>query len=155
MKINWEELKNWEKAVNSLNIGVAETAETNTDIINQLAQKKEEIAEMTQALIMMQSLWKKIQAHKEQLEQECIELESELEDKKSIVDEISSIFKSRRAKNTTVEMGNSDAEKFSHKMSSRLNQLRYQYKKGAISYEEFAQGVQAVGGSIDEELSQI
>ena len=145
---------NWENIKRMLSEGLMESAEYNEELLNKIAQKKAEIAETEQLMITLQDLMREAQIHLELLIQECDTLEAQTSSKKSVVDAINSVLKSKTV-NTAVETGSTNVEMFSHQISSTLNKLRYEYRKGAITKEEFEQKIQEIKESIDEEFSQI
>ena len=98
---------------------------------------------------------KEAYVQKETLEKECEALEAEYNKKKTLTEAIGKLFKrDKKTVNSTVEtVGSDDTMNFTQKMTSTLNKLRYDFRKGAITEDEFKERVNTLlKESIDEEL---
>lgn len=131
-------MMSYEEIVKMLAEGTQRTAEANLDIRSELAQKNAEI-EIKETIIMaLQDLMDVAQQDKALLEAERDALIAQLDHKRTISNSISDIFAAaKKAMKPTVEVVNNVDH--SQQMSSTLNKLRYDWRKGAISDEEFDQ----------------
>lgn len=141
-------MMNWENVKRILREGTTESAENNEALLNEIAQKKAELAETEQVMITLQDCMIETERRIREYKKEIELLETEYYKKRSISDTIGKIFKAEKVVDTSVE--SNDTEQLSQKMSSALTKLRYDFKKGAISEEEFKQGIQELKDSIDE-----
>lgn len=134
------------------------SAEMNMSLLSEIAQKKAEIEEKEDYIFALKDLMEEAYEQKEVLEKECAELEAKYSKKKSIIETISRIFKTdNKEPNTSVETTNNtgDTMGFTQKVTSSLNKLRYDYRKGAITEEEFKEGVNSLlKESMNEELGE-
>lgn len=132
------------------------SAEANKSLLNEIAQKKAEIENVENYIIALQDLMSEAYVQKETLEKECETLKVEYNKKKILTETIGKLFKKdNKTVNSTVETVNSsdDTMGFTQKMTSALNKLRYDFRKGAITEDEFKERVNALlKESIDEEL---
>ena len=127
----------------------------NKGLLNEIAQKKSEIENIESYIIALQDLMKEAYVQKETLEKQCEALEAEYNKKKSLTEAIGKLFKrDKKTVNSTVEtVGSDDTMNFTQKMTSTLNKLRYDFRKGAITEDEFKEGVNTLlKESINEEL---
>ena len=132
------------------------SAEANKSLLNEIAQKKAEIQNMESYIIALQDLMEEACTRKETLEKQCEALEAEYNKKKSLTEAIGKLFKrDKKTVNSTVEtVGSDDTMNFTQKMTSTLNKLRYDFRKGAITEDEFKERVNTLlKESIDEELN--
>lgn len=147
---------NFENDKKALEEQVGVSAEANKSLLNEIAQKKAEIENIESYIIALQDLMKEAYVQKETLEKECEALEAEYNKKKSLTEAIGKIFKKdKKTVNSTVEtVGSDDTMNFTQKMTSTLNKLRYDFRKGAITEDEFKERVNILlKESIDEELN--
>lgn len=132
------------------------SAEANKSLLNEIAQKKAEIENVENYIIALQDLMSEAYVQKEILEKECETLKVEYNKKKILTETIGKIFKKdKKTVNSTVETVGSgdDTMGFTQKMTSALNKLRYDFRKGAITEDEFKERVNALlKESLDEEL---
>ena len=132
------------------------SAEANKSLLNEIAQKKAEIENVENYIIALQDLMSEAYVQKETLEKECETLKVEYNKKKILTETIGKLFKKdNKTVNSTVETVSSsdDTMGFTQKMTSALNKLRYDFRKGAITEDEFKERVNALlKESIDEEL---
>ena len=149
-------LMNYENDKKALEEQAEKSAEVNKGLLNEIAQKKTDIQNVESYIIALQDLMKEAYVQKETLEKECEALEAEYNKKKTLTEAIGKLFKrDKKTVNSTVEtVGSSnDAMGFTQKMTSALNKLRYDFRKGAITEDEFKERVNALlKESIDEEL---
>ena len=148
---------NFENDKKALEEQVGVSAEANKGLLNEIAQKKAEIENIENYIIALQDLMSEAYVQKEILEKECEELEVKYNKKKILTETIGKLFKKdNKTVNSTVEtVGSSsdDTMGFTQKMTSALNKLRYDYRKGAITEDEFKERVNALlKESLDEEL---
>lgn len=148
-------MMNWENVKRILSEGTMESAEKNAKLLNEIAELKTEIADTECTLISLQDLMRQAQMHKEELERKCAVLEAEYSQKKSISNNIAKMFKTEKTVDTSVEPIDSGVSKFSQKVSSTLSKMRYDLSKGAISEDDFKQGLETLRDSIDEELNDM
>ena len=132
------------------------SAEANKSLLNEIAQKKAEIQNMESYIIALQDLMEEACTRKETLEKQCEALEAEYNKKKSLTEAIGKLFKrDKKTVNSTVETVGStgDTMNFTQKVTGELNKLRYEFRKGAITEDEFKERVNALlKESLDEEL---
>ena len=149
-------LMNYENDKKTLEEQAEKSAEVNKGLLNEIAQKKAEIQNVESYIIALQDLMKEAYIQKETLEKECEALEAEYNKKKTLTEAIGKLFKrDKKVINSTVETVSSsnDAMGFTQKMTSALNKLRYDYRKGAITEDEFKERVNALlKESIDKDL---
>ena len=149
-------LMNYENDKKALEEQAEKSAEVNKGLLNEIAQKKADIQNVESYIIALQDLMKEAYIQKEVLEKECESLEAEYNKKKTLTEAIGKLFKrDKKTVNSTVEtVGSSnDAMGFTQKMISALNKLRYDYRKGAITEDEFKERVNALlKESIDKDL---
>ena len=149
-------LMNYENDKKTLEEQAEKNAEANKGLLNEIAQKKAEIENVESYIIALQDLMKEAYVQKETLEKECEALEAEYSKKKTLTEAIGKLFKrDKKTVNSTVEtVGSSnDAMGFTQKMTSALNKLRYDFRKGAITEDEFKERVNALlKESIDKDL---
>ena len=147
---------NFENDKKALEEQVGVSAEANKSLLNEIAQKKADIENVESYIIALQDLMKEACTQKETLEKECETLEAEYNKKKILTETIGKLFKKdKKTVNSTVETVSSgdDTMGFTQKMTSALNKLRYDFRKGAITEDEFKERVNALlKESIDEEL---
>ena len=147
---------NFENDKKALEEQVGVSAEANKSLLNEIAQKKADIENVESYIIALQDLMKEACTQKETLEKECETLEAEYNKKKILTETIGKLFKKdKKTVNSTVEtVGNTDDTMgFTQKMTSALNKLRYDYRKGAITEDEFKERVNALlKESIDKDL---
>ena len=93
---------------------------------------------------------------KEILEKECEALEAEYNKKKILTETIGKLFKKdKKTVNSTVETVSSgdDTMGFTQRMTSALNKLRYDFRKGAITEDEFKEKTNTLlKESLDKDL---
>ena len=151
-------IMNFENGKKALEEEAERSTEMNRNLLNEIAQKKADIEDMENYIIALQDLMEEAYTQKEALEKECAELEAKYNKKKSITEAIGKLFKTnKKTVNTSVEAVNStdDTMSFTQKMTSSLNKLRYDYRKGAITEEEFKEGVNLLlKESMNEELGE-
>ena len=149
-------LMNYENDKKALEEQAEKSAEVNKGLLNEIAQKKADIENVESYIIALQDLMKEAYIQKEVLEKECESLEAEYNKKKTLTEAIGKLFKrDKKTVNSTVEtVGSSnDAMGFTQKMTSALNKLRYDFRKGAITEDEFKERVNALlKESIDKDL---
>ena len=146
---------NFENDKKTLEEKAGMSAETNKSLLNEIAQKKAEIENIENYIIALQDLMKEAYVQKEVLEKECEALEAEYNKKKSLTEAIGKLFKKeKKTVNASVEtVGSDDTMNFTQKMTSTLNKLRYDFRKGAITEDEFKEGVNTLlKESMNEEL---
>ena len=147
---------NYENDKKALEEQAEKNAEVNKGLLNEIAQKKAEIENVESYIIALQDLMKEAYVQKETLEKQCEALETEYNKKKSLTEAIGKLFKKdKKTVNSTVEtVGSDDTMNFTQKMTSTLNKLRYDFRKGAITEDEFKERVNILlKESIDEELN--
>lgn len=150
-------IMNYENGKRALEEETEKGAEMYKSLTEEIAKKKTEIEDIVIVMITLQDLMRDAQMQKETLERECAMLENEYNKKKSITEAIGKIFKTEKTTNPTVEtISNTDnTMNFTQKVTSSLNKLRYDYRKGAITEEEFKEGVNSLlKESIDDELNK-
>ena len=146
---------NYENDKKALEEQAEKSVEANKGLLNEIAQKKAEIENVESYIIALQDLMKEAYVQKETLEKECEALEVEYNKKKTLTEAIGKLFKrDKKTVNSTVEtVGSDDTMNFTQKMTSTLNKLRYDFRKGAITEDEFKEKVNILlKESIDEEL---
>ena len=147
---------NYENDKKALEEQAEKSVEANKGLLNEIAQKKAEIENVESYIIALQDLMKEAYVQKETLEKQCEALETEYNKKKSLTEAIGKLFKKeKKTVNSTVEtVGSDDTMNFTQKMTSTLNKLRYDFRKGAITEDEFKERVNILlKESIDEELN--
>ena len=147
---------NYENDKKALEEQAEKSVEANKGLLNEIAQKKAEIENVESYIIALQDLMKEAYVQKETLEKQCEALEAEYNKKKSLTEAIGKLFKrDKKTVNSTVEtVGSDDTMNFTQKMTSTLNKLRYDFRKGAITEDEFKERVNILlKESIDEELN--
>ena len=146
---------NYENDKKALEEQAEKSVEANKGLLNEIAQKKAEIENVESYIIALQDLMKEAYVQKETLEKECEALETEYNKKKTLTEAIGKLFKrDKKTVNSTVEtVGSDDTMNFTQKMTSTLNKLRYDFRKGAITEDEFKEGVNTLlKESMNEEL---
>ena len=146
---------NFENDKKALEEQAEKSVEVNKGLLNEIAQKKAEIENIENYIIALQDLMKEAYVQKEVLEKECEALEAEYNKKKSLTEAIGKLFKKeKKTVNASVEtVGSDDTMNFTQKMTSTLNKLRYDFRKGAITEDEFKEGVNTLlKESMNEEL---
>ena len=146
---------NFENDKKALEEQAERNVEVNKGLLNEIAQKKSEIENIESYIIALQDLMKEAYVQKETLEKQCEALEAEYNKKKSLTEAIGKLFrKDKKTVNASVEtVGSDDTMNFTQKMTSTLNKLRYDFRKGAITEDEFKEGVNTLlKESINEEL---
>ena len=148
---------NYENDKKALEEQAEKNAEVNKSLLNEIAQKKADIKNVENRIIALQDLMSEAYVQKEILEKECEALEAEYNKKKILTETIGKLFKKdKKTVNSTVETVSSgdDTMGFTQKMTSALNKLRYDFRKGAITEDEFKEKVNILlKESIDEELN--
>lgn len=147
---------NYENDKKALEEQAEKSVEANKSLLNEIAQKKADIENVESYIIALQDLMKEAYVQKETLEKQCEALEAEYNKKKSLTEAIGKLFKrDKKTVNSTVEtVGSDDTMNFTQKMTSTLNKLRYDFRKGAITEDEFKERVNTLlKESIDEELN--
>ena len=147
---------NYENDKKALEEQAEKSVEANKGLLNEIAQKKADIENVESYIIALQDLMKEAYVQKETLEKQCEALEAEYNKKKSLTEAIGKLFKrDKKTVNSTVEtVGSDDTMNFTQKMTSTLNKLRYDFRKGAITEDEFKEKVNILlKESIDEELN--
>ena len=147
---------NYENDKKALEEQAERNVEVNKGLLNEIAQKKTEIENVESYIIALQDLMKEAYVQKETLEKQCEALEAEYNKKKSLTEAIGKLFKKdKKTVNASVEtVGSDDTMNFTQKMTSTLNKLRYDFRKGAITEDEFKERVNILlKESIDEELN--
>ena len=146
---------NYENDKKALEEQAEKSVEVNKGLLNEITQKKAEIENIENYIIALQDLMKEAYVQKETLEKQCEALEAEYNKKKSLTEAIGKLFKKdKKTVNSTVEtVGSDDTMNFTQKMTSTLNKLRYDFRKGAITEDEFKEGVNTLlKESMNEEL---
>ena len=146
---------NFENDKKALEEQAERNVEVNKGLLNEIAQKKTEIENIESYIIALQDLMKEAYVQKETLEKQYEALEAEYNKKKSLTEAIGKLFKKdKKTVNASVEtVGSDDTMGFTQKMTSTLNKLRYDFRKGAITEDEFKEGVNTLlKESINEEL---
>ena len=147
---------NFENDKKALEEQTERNIEVNKGLLNKIAQKKADIEDTENNIIALQDLMRQEYSRKEELEKECEALEAEYNKKKILTETIGKLFKKdKKTVNTSVETVNStdDTMNFTQKMTSTLNKLRYDFRRGAITEEEFKEKINTLlKESIDEEL---
>ena len=147
---------NFENDKKALEEQAERNVEVNKGLLNEIAQKKAEIENVESYIIALQDLMKEAYVQKETLEKQCEALEAEYNKKKSLTEAIGKLFKKdKKTVNSTVEtVGSDDTMNFTQKMTSTLNKLRYDFRKGAITEDECKERVNILlKESIDEVLN--
>ena len=134
---------NYENDKKALEEQAEKSAEVNKSLLNEIAQKKADIKNVENRIIALQDLMSEAYVQKEILEKECEALEAEYNKKKILTETIGKLFKKdKKTVNSTVEtVGSDDTMNFTQKMTSTLNKLRYDFRKGAITEDEFKERV--------------
>ena len=149
-------IMNFENDKKTLEEQAEMSVETNRNLLSEIAQKKKEIQDIQNDIIALQDLMEEACVQKETLEKQCEALEAEYNNKKSLTEAIGKLFKkNKKVVNTSVEAvsNTGDAMGFTQKVTSALNKLRYDFRKGAITEEEFKESVNALlKESLDVEL---
>lgn len=147
---------NFENDKKALEEQTERNIEVNKGLLNKIAQKKADIEDTENNIIALQDLMRQEYSRKEELEKECEALEAEYNKKKILTETIGKLFKKdKKTINTSVEtVANiDDTMNFTQKMTSTLNKLRYDFRRGAITEEEFKEKINTLlKESIDEEL---
>ena len=147
---------NFENDKKALEEQVGVSAEANKSLLNEIAQKKADIENVESYIIALQDLMSEAYVQKEVLEKECEALEAEYNKKKILTETIGKLFKKdKNAVNSTVETVSStdDTMGFTQKMTSALNKLRYDFRKGAITEDEFKEKTNTLlKESLDKDL---
>lgn len=147
---------NFENDKKALEEQTERNVEVNKGLLNKIAQKKADIEDTENNIIALQDLMRQEYSRKEELEKECEALEAEYNKKKILTETIGKLFKKdKKTINTSVEtVANiDDTMNFTQKMTSTLNKLRYDFRRGAITEEEFKEKINTLlKESIDEEL---
>lgn len=147
---------NFENDKKALEEQTERNVEVNKGLLNKIAQKKADIEDTENNIIALQDLMRQEYSRKEELEKECEALEAEYNKKKILIETIGKLFKKdKKTVNTSVETvaNTDDTMNFTQKMTSTLNKLRYDFRRGAITEEEFKEKINALlKESIDEEL---
>lgn len=147
---------NFENDKKALEEQAGVSVEANKSLLNEIAQKKAEIENIENYIIALQDLMEEAYVQKEVLEKECETLEAKYNKKKILTETIGKLFKKdNKTVNSTVETvsNGDDTMGFTQKMTSALNKLRYDFRKGAITEDEFKEGVNTLlKESINEEL---
>ena len=147
---------NYENDKKALEEQAEKSAEVNKSLLNEIAQKKADIKNVENRIIALQDLMSEAYVQKEILEKECEALEAEYNKKKILTETIGKLFKKdNKTVNSTVETVGSgdDTMGFTQKMTSTLNKLRYDFRKGAITEDEFKERVNTLlKESMNEEL---
>lgn len=147
---------NFENDKKALEEQTERNIEVNKGLLNKIAQKKADIEDTENNIIALQDLMRQEYSRKEELEKECEALEAEYNKKKILTETIGKLFKKdKKTVNTSVETvaNTDDTMNFTQKMTSTLNKLRYDFRRGAITEEEFKEKINTLlKESIDEEL---
>ena len=146
---------NYENDKKALEEQAEKSAEVNKSLLNEIAQKKADIKNVENRIIALQDLMSEAYVQKEILEKECEALEAEYNKKKILTETIGKLFKKdKKTVNSTVEtVGSDDTMNFTQKMTSTLNKLRYDFRKGAITEDEFKERVNTLlKESLDKDL---
>ena len=147
---------NYENDKKALEEQAEKNAEVNKSLLNEIAQKKADIKNVENRIIALQDLMSEAYVQKEILEKECEALEAEYNKKKILTETIGKLFKKdKKTVNSTVETVSSgdDTMGFTQKMTSALNKLRYDFRKGAITEDEFKEKTNTLlKESLDKDL---
>lgn len=147
---------NFENDKKALEEQTERNIEVNKGLLNKIAQKKADIEDTENNIIALQDLMRQEYSRKEELEKECEALEAEYNKKKILTETIGKLFKKdKKVVNTSVETvaSTDNTMNFTQKMTSTLNKLRYDFRRGAITEEEFKEKINTLlKESIDEEL---
>ena len=147
---------NYENDKKALEEQAEKSAEVNKSLLNEIAQKKADIKNVENRIIALQDLMSEAYVQKETLEKECEALETEYNKKKILTETIGKLFKKdKKTVNSTVETVSSgdDTMGFTQKMTSALNKLRYDFRKGAITEDEFKEKTNTLlKESLDKDL---
>ena len=146
---------NFENDKKALEEQAERNVEVNKGLLNEIAQKKSEIENIESYIIALQDLMKEAYVQKETLEKQCEALEAEYNKKKSLTEAIGKLFKKdKKTVNASVEtVGSDDTMNFTQKMTSTLNKLRYDFRKGAITEDEFKEKTNTLlKESLDKDL---
>ena len=147
---------NYENDKKALEEQAEKSAEVNKSLLNEIAQKKADIKNVENRIIALQDLMSEAYVQKETLEKECEALETEYNKKKILTETIGKLFKKdKKTVNSTVETVGSgdDTMGFTQKMTSALNKLRYDFRKGAITEDEFKEKTNTLlKESLDKDL---
>ena len=147
---------NYENDKKALEEQAEKNAEVNKSLLNEIAQKKADIKNVENRIIALQDLMSEAYVQKEILEKECEALEAEYNKKKILTETIGKLFKKdKKTVNSTVETvsGGDDTMGFTQRMTSALNKLRYDFRKGAITEDEFKEKTNTLlKESLDKDL---
>ena len=147
---------NYENDKKALEEQAEKSAEVNKSLLNEIAQKKADIKNVENRIIALQDLMSEAYVQKEILEKECEALEAEYNKKKILTETIGKLFKKdKKTVNSTVETVGSgdDTMGFTQRMTSALNKLRYDFRKGAITEDEFKEKTNTLlKESLDKDL---
>ena len=147
---------NYENDKKALEEQAEKSAEVNKSLLNEIAQKKADIKNVENRIIALQDLMSEAYVQKETLEKECEALETEYNKKKILTETIGKLFKKdKKTVNSTVETVSSgdDTMGFTQRMTSALNKLRYDFRKGAITEDEFKEKTNTLlKESLDKDL---
>ena len=146
---------NFENDKKALEEQAERNVEVNKGLLNEIAQKKADIENVESYIIALQDLMKEAYVQKETLEKQCEALEAEYNKKKSLTEAIGKLFrKDKKTVNASVEtVGSDDTMNFTQKMTSTLNKLRYDFRKGAITEDEFKEKTNTLlKESLDKDL---
>ena len=147
---------NYENDKKALEEQAEKNAEVNKSLLNEIAQKKADIKNVENRIIALQDLMSEAYVQKEILEKECEALETEYNKKKILTETIGKLFKKdKKTVNSTVETVGSgdDTMGFTQRMTSALNKLRYDFRKGAITEDEFKEKTNTLlKESLDKDL---
>ena len=147
---------NYENDKKALEEQAEKNAEVNKSLLNEIAQKKADIKNVENRIIALQDLMSEAYVQKEILEKECEALEAEYNKKKILTETIGKLFKKdKKTVNSTVETVGSgdDTMGFTQRMTSALNKLRYDFRKGAITEDEFKEKTNTLlKESLDKDL---
>ena len=147
---------NYENDKKALEEQAEKNAEVNKSLLNEIAQKKADIKNVENRIIALQDLMSEAYVQKETLEKECEALEIEYNKKKILTETIGKLFKKdKKTVNSTVETvsGGDDTMGFTQRMTSALNKLRYDFRKGAITEDEFKEKTNTLlKESLDKDL---
>ena len=146
-------MMNFENVKKILMEGTEEKAQNILQITNTIKEKDAAIEEVDTVILSLQDLMNDVQEYKAVLEAEREALVTQLEQKRTITDSINDVFTAaKKAMKPTVEVVNT--VDFSQQVSSTINKLRYDHRKGAINDEEFKEGLNVLKNQIDEELNK-
>ena len=147
---------NYENDKKALEEQAEKSVEANKGLLNEIAQKKADIKNVENRIIALQDLMKEAYVQKETLEKQCEALEVEYNKKKILTETIGKLFKKdKKTVNSTVETVSSgdDTMGFTQRMTSALNKLRYDFRKGAITEDEFKEKTNTLlKESLDKDL---